>query len=251
MKRALVVFAFILLYILPAKSQTFKVGLLGGVNITDVDGMDPVDNDNDFKKFGFAFGGFVGVHLAPKTMLQMEISYSQKGSQFPPYVDTTTIATSNTNPNPNQNLINGFEYKLRLNYINVDVAIRHNIQINFGKSPVDRFSIEGGASVGYLFHYFYEVNEINYILPLKTTDISAFVGFSYNFSENFCIDLRYYNSILSIFQSDGASNSQWLYYGSWNRGHNLDFQITFKYTFGGGTTSNSNNTAPAATPQPQ
>jgi hypothetical protein len=249
MRRVLVAFSIILLYIVPAKSQTFKVGVLAGVNMTDVDGMDPVDFDNDFKKFGFTFGGYVGVNLTQKTRLQMEIAYSQKGSQYPPYVDTTTVATSN--PPPNQgNINNNYYYLLRLNYINVDITLRHNLQINFGKKPTDRFSIEGGASLGYMFHYYYEAQSIQYDLPLKTTDISLFAGFSYNFSDNFCIDLRYYNSILSIFQSDGSSgtNSQWLYYGSWNRGHNLNFQITFKYTFGGGETSTSDNTAPAAQP---
>lgn len=232
MKRILFALFILLCFIAPVRAQYFRVGLLGGVNMTDVAGMDPVDFDNDFKKFGFTAGGYVNVHLAPKTVLQMEIAYSQKGSQFPPYVDTTTVPNSNPNPNPNQNLVNGYTFRLRLNYINVDLALRHNIHINIGKNPTDRISIEGGASVGYLFNYQYEVNEISYTLPLKTTDISAFVGFSYNFSDNFCIDLRYYNSILSIFQSNGVNNTQFLYYNSWNLGHNLNFQITFKYTFG-------------------
>lgn len=233
MKRIIITFCISLLFLSHSKAQQFRVGLLAGVNITDVDGMDPVDFDNDFHKFGFTIGGYVNVHIAEKTMLQMEIAYSQKGSSFPP---DTSLANFNNNN----------YYLLQLNYLNVDLALRHNIHVNMGKNPTDRFSIECGVSTGYLFHYFYSAQSIVYSLPLRTLDISPFVGFSYNFSDNFCIDLRYYNSATSIFDPNGVTNTQFLYYGSWNRGHNLNFQITFKYTFGSGQPSTPGSTASPA-----
>jgi len=217
-KRILAALIITLSFFGTAGAQYFRAGLLAGVNITDVNGMDTKDFDNDFKKFGFIGGGYVNVHFNNKTMLQMEIAYSQKGSQIPP---DTNIGTFNNNN----------YYTLKLSYITVDLALRRNIHINLGKNPTDKFSIEGGLSAGYLFHYYFQAQSIVYNLALNTSDFGAFAGFAYDFSDNFCIDLRYYNAITSIFSNEG-SNSQWLYYGSWNRGHNLAFQITFKYTFG-------------------
>lgn len=238
MKRILFAF-FLLSSLLPAKAQEFRVGLLGGVNVTDVDGMDLVDPDNDFKKFGFTAGIYVNAHIAPKTLLQMEIAYSGKGSQIPP--DTTN---------------NNAYYTLKLQYVDVDLVLRHNLQhVNVSKNPSDKFSIEGGLSAGYLFHYYFEAQSITYTLPLKTMDFSALVGFSYNFSDNVSLDFRYYNSILSIFQNNGTSspiygtNLYFLYYGSWNKGHNLVFQLTLKYTFGSGQKPETTE-PPASAPAP-
>lgn len=220
MKRLLLFLPALLLFVSPIKAQQFKVGLLAGVNITDVDGMDPVDFDNDFHKFGFTFGGLVSTHIGPKTFLQMEIAYSQLGSSNPP----------DTNMNsPTYN--NNDYYTFRLNYIDVDLTLRHKVTINFNKKPNTNFSIDGGISVGYMFKYYYAVQSFLYNVDLNTKSISGFAGFGYNFTPNFMIDLRYYNSFTSDFANTPA-NSQFLYYGSWNRGHNLNFQITFKLTFG-------------------
>lgn len=221
MKRFLLLFPALLLFLSPLKAQQFKVGLLAGVNISDVDGMDPVDFDNDFHKFGFTVGGLVSTHIAEKTFLQMEIAYSQLGSSNPP--DTSQA-----------NFNNNFYYTFRLNYINVDLALRHKVTINFSKKPNSNFTIDGGVSVGYMFKYYYTAQSLTYPLDLNTKSIAGFVGFGYNFTPNILIDLRYYNAFISDF-ANTPSNSQFLYYGSWNRGHNISFQITFKFMFGSDT----------------
>lgn len=219
------------------KAQRFKVGALAGVNITDVDGMDPYDFDNDFHKFGFTVGGFVAAHLGEKALVQMEIAYSQKGSSFPP--DTSQM-----------NFNNNLYYTFRLNYLDVDFAFRRMIRVNMKKGPTNKFGIEGGLSFGYMYHYYYSVQSVQYSLALNNTDIAVFAGFCYNFTPGFCIDLRYYNSLVPVIPSNsGNSSYQLLYYDNWNRGRNLGFQITFKYTFGESSpTSGADNNPPPAAP---
>ena len=225
----LVLFILAVMWIHPVHAQRFKVGLSGGVNITDVDGMDPIDADNDFKKFGFTAGGFVSTHIGDKTIIQMEIAYSQKGSHIPP-------DTLHTNA----------YYTLRLDYVEVNLLFRHTIHLNLSKKPTDKFALEGGLSAGYMFHYYFTVQSIYYPLSLNTTDASAFVGFSYNFTPGFCIDLRYYNSFTPLIPHN-TTNTQFLYHNSWTLDHNLCFQITFKYTFGaGGSPPGTNSTIPPA-----
>lgn len=216
MNRLLVVVLIAILCHNPVKAQRFKVGALAGVNITDVDGMDPVDFDNDFHKFGFTAGGYVATQLGEKSFIQMEIAYSQKGSSLPP-------DSLHTNP----------YYTLRLNYVDIDLALRRMISVNLKKGPTDKFGIEGGVSFGYMFRYYYTSQSLIYPIPLNTTDVGLFAGFCYNFTPAFCIDLRYYNSIIPVIPSNSGNTSyQLLYYSNWNRGRNLGFQITFKYTFG-------------------
>jgi hypothetical protein len=221
-------------------AQTFRVGLYGGVNVTDVDGADLTDNDNDFHKFGFNAGLLVSSHAGKKNILQMEIGYSQTGSSQPP--DTTH--TNNY-------------YTLRFNYVNVALAIRHRVHFNLSKKPTDRFDLNAGVSIGYLFSAYYTVQSIVYYKTseginllssnFNPIDISPFVGITYNFSSKFAFDLRYYNSVTSVIPHEVA-NTYFLYYGSWNAGHNLVFQGTFRYTFGTDPDA-SIGTAPApATP---
>jgi len=213
MKRYLLILFILIIFIFPAKAQRFNVGLLAGVDISDVGGADLTDPDNDFNKFGFTVGGYVNTKIN-KSTFQMEMAFAQKGSSQPP------DSTNNNN-----------FYNLLLDYVDVTLAYRHSLHLNIGKQPSDKFELECGASVGYLFHYSYTVKQIELPIVLNTTDVSAFIGFAYNFSPNFAIDLRYSNSVIPVIKPD-AANPYFLYYNSWNDGHNLVFQITFKYTFG-------------------
>jgi len=228
MKRYIIILLVLIAFKFPLMAQRFNVGILAGADISDVDGADLTDPDNDFNKFGFTVGGYVNTKIN-KSTFQMEIAFAQKGSSQPP------DSTNNNN-----------YYKLALDYVDVTLVYRHSIHFNLGKSPTDKFELEGGASVGYLFYSSYEVKSIYYTIPLNTTDISAFVGVVYNFTPNFAIDIRYANSIIPVIKHD-AYNTYPLYYGSWNDGHNLVFQITFKYTFGKFTEQSS---APATNDQP-
>jgi hypothetical protein len=216
MKRVILILIATTISIFHADAQRFKVGITAGVDISDVDGTDLTDADDDFNKFGFTLGTYVNTRLNDRSMVQMEIAWAQKGSSQPP--DSTN---------------NNFYYKLQLNYVDVTLVYRHSLQFNVDKKPTTKFEFEAGASLGYLFNYSYAVQSILYPINLNTTDVSALVGLVYNFSPSFCLDVRYSNSIIPVIKPD-AVNNYFLYYGSWNRGHNLVFQISFKYTFGNG-----------------
>ncbi|HXB13429.1 MAG TPA: outer membrane beta-barrel protein [Bacteroidia bacterium] len=195
-------------------AQFFRGGLLLGGNLSAVDGSGEEENDNPFKKIGFTAGGFVNARVLPRTLFQLEMAYSQKGC---------TVAPNGSNDNN--------YYMLSLNYLDVTLAIRHNIHFNLSKKPTSKFDIECGLTMGKLVYDSYTVKSIITPISLNTTDISAFIGLVYNFSQNYCLDLRYYNSFIPSVQRN-SDNSQFLWYGSWNRGDNLVFQLSFKVTFG-------------------
>jgi hypothetical protein len=227
-------FLFLLLFsFYGATAQRFRVGLTAGGNLNDIDGTDLTDNDNDFQKIGFTAGGFVNTKLGTKNILQLEINYTQKGGSQPP------DSTNNNN-----------YYTLILNYVDVALTFRHRIHININKKPFNKFDIEGGVTVGKLVYSQYTVKSFVTPIDLNTTDVSLFIGTAYNFSEHFCLDFRYYNSIIPSIKPDAHNNSQFLYYGSWNRGNNLVFQLSLKFTFGGDAdaeSQNNNPTTPAST----
>ena len=216
MKRYLVVLLFFFFIFPGANAQRFRVGLSAGGNITDIDGTDLIDPDNDFQKIGLAVGGFVNTKLNDKNILQLEINYTQKGGSQP--FDSTN---------------NNDYYTVILNYIDVAFTLRHRIHININKKPFNKFDIEGGVSVGRLIYSQYTVRSFVTPIDLNSTDVGLFIGTAYNFSENFCLDFRYYNSLIPSIKPDAQNNSQFLYYGSWNRGNNLVFQLSLKVTFGG------------------
>jgi opacity protein-like surface antigen len=215
-----------------AKAQRFRVGLSLGGNLTDVDGTDQTDNDDDFQKIGFSAGGFVNTKLGTNNILQLEINYTQKGGSQPP------DSTNNNN-----------YYKLILNYADVALTIRHRVHININKKPFDKFDIEGGIGVERLIYSQYTAKSIVTPIDLNSTDASLFIGTAYNFSENICIDFRYYNSLIPAVKRD-AVNSQSLYYGSWNRGDNLVFQLTLKVTFGGDANAENPSANPTISTSP-
>ena len=62
-------------------SQIFKPGIIIGAVTTDLDGIDPYDND--FHKAGFTAGGLLNAKLSEKNSLQFEILYTQKGTLQP------------------------------------------------------------------------------------------------------------------------------------------------------------------------
>jgi len=195
-------------------AQTFRGGFLAGGNLCAIDGAGLNGNNNTFNKIGFTAGGFVNARVGRKTLLQMEMAYSQKGSTLQPSTDND----------------NNY-YLLRLNYIDIALAVRYRLHFLTNKQPTTKFDIIAGAALGKLIFSSYTVKSIVTPVDLNNTDISLFVGLVCNFSQNVCLDFRYYNSLMPSVKRD-AYNSQYLYYGSWNRGDNLVFQLTLKFTFG-------------------
>ncbi len=228
MKRLLLILPLLLTFTI-TNAQQFKIGIIAGLGITDVAGADLIDNDNDFQKGGFIGGGFVNTKIGQTTQMQLEISFMQKGSQVPP----DTLHMNNY-------------YVLNLNYVDVSLMVRQPIHININRKMSDKYGLIFGLTYGNLVYYSFEVQGINYQLNLNSFDASAFIGFYYNFTPNFFFDMRYSNSFITAIKHDG-SNSQWYpYYGSWNDGNNMAFELRLGYVFVGGSSAGDNS--PSAAP---
>jgi hypothetical protein len=219
-------------------AQTFQAGFYIGATMTDVPGTDNIDNDTDFKHLGFTIGGTVSTKISPKTKLQMEIRFFQRGAQQSPSVDTTY------QPNGNINSIGYNQYfTMTLNYVDVVIGVKRQIHFNIRNAATDRYGIEGGVSIGSLVGYSYEVQSVNYNLDLSLIDVSPFVGIYYNVTPHFYIEGRYSNSINSVLKHDNSNANSFynLYYGTWDAGHNVAFSLTLGFVFGGGAGQSADN----------
>lgn len=235
MKRAALLLLFVIPFLYKTTAQTFQAGFYVGATMTDIAGSDNIDNDNDFYHLGFTIAGTVSTKISPKTRLQMEIRYFMKGTSQPPVVDSVPNSALNTTANGNYNLQYSNYYNLTLNYVDVVIGIKRQIHFNLRHATTDKYGIECGVSIGSLLGYSYTVQSINYTMALNLIDVSPYVGLYYNVTPHFYIEGRYSNSVNSIIKQDGT-NSQYfyyLYYGSWNNGHNLAFSLTLGFIFGG------------------
>ncbi len=235
---------FALLFADLCRSQVFNGGLILGGMVTSVDGAGVTSSGNSFQHLGLSFGGLLNVKLNERNTLEMELTYDMKGSKVNPQYDSL------------QQIIDTGYYTLRLNYIDMTVLYRHKIHFNLSGSPTDKFEIEAGANLGILASYYYQAFSITYLnsadnyrspaynVYYAPINIGLMVGFRYDVSNNFAIDFRYLNSINSVFENSPAVSSFYPYYGSWQAGHNLAFQLNFIYTFGKPPASQNKPTAP-------
>jgi Outer membrane protein beta-barrel domain len=238
MKRIILLFLFVLPFLKNTDAQTFHAGFYAGATMTDVPGTDNIDNDMDFRHLGFTVAGTVSAKISPKTQLQMEIRYFQRGAQQTPAYDTVPNYTNT----PTIGLNNYFDMTLK--YVDIVVGIKHQVHCNLRNQNTDRYGIEAGVSLGALIGYSYEAQSINYPLELNPVDISPYVGIYYNVTPHFYIEGRYSNSINSAIKQSGSNAQYFLYYGSWDDGHNVSFNITLGFNFGGASGTSVNNTPP-------
>jgi hypothetical protein len=244
MKRLAVVFLFVIPFLHSISAQTFQAGFYIGATMTDIPGTDNIDNDADFEHLGFTIAGTVSTQISPKTKLQMEIRFFQRGAQQNPAVDTTYGVTGNI-----QNVQYNDYFTMTLNYVDVVIGVKRQIHFNLRHAATDRYGIEGGVSLGTLVGYSYSVQSVNYTLDLALLDISPYVGIYYNVTPHFYIEGRYSNSINSAVKADNNANNLGfynLYYGSWDAGHNVGFSLTLGFNFGGHPAKPADNTPPPA-----
>ena len=197
--------------------KRFKAGMSLGAVVSDVNGADARDGDNDFRKIGYTGGIFVNTALNQKNILQFEINYITKGSMTPP--------DSNNN---------GY-FKIVLGYIEVPILVRHKINFNIKKKPVEKFELEGGLSVGRLVNHDV-IGAANYSIPdfgnlFNSTDVSIVGGIDYNFTKNVYLCVRYSNSVIPALKKNVVVNPQFIRY-TFNKGNNMVFQFSLKFTFG-------------------
>lgn len=235
MKRIAFLFLFILSEINYSSAQLFRAGFYAGATMTDVPGTDNIDNDSDFKHLGFTIAGTVSARISPKSILQMEIRYIQRGAQQNPPQDSL----GNVN-------LNSPYFTMTFNYVDVVIGIKHQVHFNLRNAATDKYGIEGGVSIGSLYSYSYSYQGVSFNLSLNRIDVSPYVGIYYNVTPHFYVEGRYSNSITSAIRHDNSNPNSFynVYYGTWDAGHNVAFSLTLGFVFGG------SNSIPASTPAP-
>lgn len=141
-----------------AQNGTFKAGLIGGFNASQIDG----DLLAGYNKFGLLVGGTVAVKIAEHWQPSIEVLYSQKGSRSS--ADETLIYGAFTRYS-----IDYVEVPLMMNY--VDGGFRLNAGLSYSRivqlrevmvDEVDLIELEGQnfnkdalnllAGIGYFFN---------------------------------------------------------------------------------------------------
>jgi len=246
MKRILLLLLFVFPLLKYSSAQTFEAGFYLGASVSDIPGTDNIDNDVDFEHLGFTIAGTVSTQLTPRTKLQMEIRFIQRGAQQNPAVinDSASSATVNTS---GQYLNNYFT--IDLNYVDVVIGFKHAIHFSIRNKATDKYGIEEGVSIGTLIGYSYEAESVNYTLDLSLIDVSPYIGLYYNITPHFYVEGRYSNSINAALKHDNSANNLGfynLYYGSWDAGHNVGFTMTIGFNFGGASNQVSTTPQPPA-----
>lgn len=200
--------------------QRFVPGFIAGADATDIVGMDP--RDTDFHKGGFILGGLLSTKLSEKNSLQFEITYIQKGSTQP--ADSS----------------NNYVFKrLRFDYVEVPLMLKHKIKFNINKKPIDKFYFELGLSYGRMVRM--NINDNGSIFTegnFRRNEISINVGVGYTITNNLYFNIRYFNSILPVMIHPEQLNSFFWY--AFNKGDNVGFSFSLRYLFDSGKKEETN-----------
>jgi len=165
-------FLFFLFFVtLVSFSQEFKGGILAGLAASEISG-DYLEGPN---KAGVYAGAFVNRHFTPKSSLQLELDFIQKGSRENP--DSTNDYRS---------------YLLRLNYVEMPVHYKFDLS--------KRSTLEGGLSLGVLIHSYEAVNTYEWVAgsDFDPFDLSLNIGYYFSLLEKLSINVRYSNSIVPV-----------------------------------------------------
>lgn len=198
--------------------QKFNAGFSVGLTVSDIDGADTRDPDNDFHKIGFTAGGLVNTQLTKKSIFQFEINYVQKGSLQPP-----------------DSLNNGY-FKIALGYVEIPLLIKRQIYFNWKQKRINKLDVEFGLSYGRMV-YNNVIGGTNYTLSSASqyfnyNDISALLGLDYNFTKNIYFCFRYSNSLIPAIKKN-SSNYGTQSINTINKGNNMVFQFSFKFVLNG------------------
>lgn len=214
MKKTILFCAFLIPFFISAQQQ-FRAGLSAGVMVTDLNGADTRDGDNDFNKPGLHFGGFVNTVLNEKNLFQFGIHYSQRGTMQRP-----------------DSMNNGY-FKFSIEYAEIPFVFRHHLNFNVGKKPTDKFDLEFGGSAGILVRSRYDAgNGTNIYLPSDINKFIAniFMGVDYSLSSNVYLSFRYLNSVTNAVHRNAIPGYLLRY--SFNRANNMAFEFAFNFVLG-------------------
>lgn len=180
--RLLLLFIFTYIFVFNIDAQSFNIGVLAGVNASQISG----DNYSGFNKAGVLVGFYSNVDVSEDINLQFEINYSQKGSRKNP--DTENGDTE--------------FFLLRLDYVEVPVMIRWKL---------NRLKIEAGLYYGRLINEYIEDENGTFSIPenlnqFKEFDLGGLFGLNYHLSDHFIMNWRYSNSFIPVRDFDSGAS---------------------------------------------
>lgn len=195
--------AVLCLLSLGAHAQHFGGGAFVGLSTSQVTG----DNLSGFNKVGFWGGGFTDYRFTPKSTMQLELTFIQKGSRQTPTVKNGNVF-----------------YVMNLNYLEIPVLYKW-----YG---IRNMSVEIGPQFGFLLANTEEDNagEIpqDPDTPFKVFELSGSAGLSYYFWKGRIeANARYSNSILPI----RGEVVRWPYGGQLNQIISFSVRWWFKNTY--------------------
>ncbi len=161
------------------RPRTFTGGLAAGINFCQVDG----DRYFGYRKPGIVAGGFAGIHFNERISAQMELLFSQKGSEGIAHVDLYP-----------QGMLSS-RCHIGLSYVELPVLLQYHYK---------SYVIEGGGSYAVLVRtneWILEPQEL-YIdkeaSRFNTTDISLVTGVGRNVYKQLGVQVRFRYSLLPI-----------------------------------------------------
>ncbi len=195
--RNLGLFLFSIFYFLfsSVHAQQFKVGLLGGISTSQVDG----DTYAGYNKAGLLAGGFVTKFFSSesKWSASFEIMYIQKGSRKVPHPEKGDYTN----------------YSLKMNYAEVPILVKYNFStVDSANEHRMKFALEGGFAIGALV-YSKEEDAFGQVpggTPFQKSDYSIILGLNYFLTEHIGFDVRTEYSIVPV-RKGGTSS----YYQNW------------------------------------
>jgi hypothetical protein len=143
-----------------------------GVNVCQVHG----DGYSGFHKLGLFAGVAVNAYLKPKSSLEIGFYFSQKGARHI--------------PNPNKGDFHF--YSLNMNYIDVPVSFRYQLNKDY--------FISLGPSIAILTGYFEEIDYVNYTgsYPVNLFEYGINFGLGKKIKDRFFVEIRTSNSYIPI-----------------------------------------------------
>ncbi|MBK8705867.1 MAG: PorT family protein [Saprospiraceae bacterium] len=155
-------------------AQRFKAGIIGGFNISQIDG----DKLGGFNQPGIHAGGRVAALMGKRWQLGVEMLYSQQGSQ--------RVRTDDP--------LSNYE-RIRLNFVEVPVLIHFSDW---------KFRLGAGFSYARLINYKiidYSGADITDFQELNPDIFSIVLGVTFNFTEKWGLDVRW-SRYLNNLQAD-------------------------------------------------
>lgn len=187
----------------------FKAGVVGGINLSQIDG----DNYAGYNKFGLTGGLRASTIITEKIQLDFEILFSQRGCV------SDKFTGFNTTPH---------YFNIRLNYAEIPILFTYKWKkVKSKKSKKEKYayykySFSGGASVGRVIRTkieerldlsFIDVQTQNKITSwvliedkIIKSDVTGTFGFSYYFNKNTGLLIRSSTSLTPLYRPSKNDN---------------------------------------------